>query len=97
MLSSLTPTGMYICSLLRCRILSRGIIVFYLLVSPDGRQYDLILLSFRRKVLEYARFPDVSRNKAEARRLFRTIVRGKVTPYAADEVIDALLSFPDKI
>lgn len=97
MLSSLTPTGTYIRSALGCRILPHGILALYLLASPDGRQFDLFLVALRRHAVDIARFPDVSREKDEARRIFRALVRGRVTPYGADEVIDALLAFPDKI
>ena len=97
MLPSFSPTGSFTRVALRCRILPCRTLVLYLLVSPGNGLYDLFVLSFARKTFEIAHLPDISRKVIEARHHFDLFVRGRVMPYGADEVIDTLLGFPDKI
>lgn len=97
LLPSLTPTGSFIRCALRCRMLPRGIFAVYLLTSPDGLRFDLFLMALSRRTFDIAHLPDVSRDRTLAQSIFRAVVRGRVTPYGADEVIDTLLAFPDKI
>lgn len=77
----------------------QGLPVTYLLIREDGGDralfgtpcpvYFSILL---RQGEDLCRLPDVAREAREARRFFRALVRGRVTPFTAPEVAEEWLA-----
>ena len=79
------------------RPLSPAVWLSYTLFTDDGEKIRIVysvritkhMLGCRTK--ETVTLPDISASEVFAKRIFRLLVKGRVTPYAADEVMESIL------
>ena len=79
------------------RPLSPAVWLSYTLFSESKKQIRIIYSvritkhSFRHHQKESIMLPDISPSKSSANQIFKLLVKGRVTPYAADEVMESIL------
>ena len=79
------------------RPLSPAVWLSYTLFTSAGGKFRIIYSAritkhaFRCRERECVTLPDIAPGKASAKRIFRLLVKGRVTPFSADEVMESIL------